>query len=65
MNIIEPSTFRISAPHFVAGGMFSPKMDSRYKIVVEAAPIIKYMLGWQSYKVEEYCRKKKWEIEIN
>lgn len=64
MNTIDGPFFRISAPHFVAGGELRPKMDSRYLIVVEAAPIIKYMEGWQSYKVEEYCRKKNWKIEI-
>lgn len=38
---------RIEAPHFVAG------------LIIDA-PIVKYMIGWNTAKVKEYCNKKNW-----
>lgn len=46
----------IEADHFVAG--ISLKNDQ----VVEAAPILKYMHGWQRSRVESYCDTKNWKV---
>lgn len=51
-----PTTvLQLEAPHFTAGVLVR---DDR---VVEAAPILKYMLGWSRGRVEKYCDKKSWE----
>jgi len=50
--------FRISSPYFVAGAV------TKQSRVVKAAPIIKYMIGWHSLKVVQYCKKKGWEWEL-
>jgi len=51
-------TFRIVAPHFVAGG----DIDDETENVIKAAPIIKYMLGWHATQLTEYCWKKQWQL---
>jgi hypothetical protein len=33
-------------------------------VVVEAAPIVKYMKKWSRDQVREYCKKRGWEISI-
>jgi len=48
---------RITAPHFTtalvaAGG-----------VVIEAAPILNYMMGWNGAEVARYCRAKGWTWE--
>jgi hypothetical protein len=48
---------RIVAPHFVAG------LDARAGRVVNAAPIIRYMMGWDGAQVAAYCARKGWEWE--
>lgn len=47
---------RIEAPHFVTGVVIEGWHVTR------AAPIVKYMKGWDANHVEEYCRRKGWEI---
>lgn len=47
---------RICAKHFVAGIVL------RGAVVIEAAPIVRYMLGWHARRVASYCRSKGWEI---
>lgn len=47
---------RIEAPHFVCGIVL------RGSAVVEAAPIVRYMIGWQARKVRSYCDGKGWRI---
>ena len=49
---------RITAPHFCVGLLF------RNQVVVEAAPIVKYMRGWNGAAVEAYVKKKRWKAEI-
>ena len=34
------------------------------EVVVEAAPILKYMIGWTCSRVMGYCTYKNWEYEI-
>ena len=48
--------YQIMAPHFCAG--FVMKED----VVVNAAPIIRYMMGWSYRKVQAYCQKKNWQL---
>ena len=31
-------------------------------VVIEAAPIIKYMKGWKRDSVRSYCKERKWEV---
>ncbi|MBF0102055.1 MAG: hypothetical protein HQK77_14225 [Desulfobacterales bacterium] len=49
---------RITAPHFVAG------LEIKDRIVVRAAPIIRYMVGWPIGTVKDYCDKKGWKFEV-
>jgi hypothetical protein len=46
---------RITAPHFCAGLVFD-----RAGYVTEAAPILKYMIGWHISVVERYVGRKGW-----
>ena len=48
---------RITAPHLCAG------LVLKDDVVIEAAPILKYMQGWTYNKVLNYCWLKKWNIE--
>ena len=47
---------RITTPYFVAGVVVET-------VVTEAAPIVKYMIGWTAEAVCSYCQKKGWKIE--
>jgi hypothetical protein len=49
---------QITAPHFCAG------LETRSGVVQRAAPIIKYMKGWHTEKVREYCAKKSWKLKL-
>jgi len=48
---------RIVAPHFVAGLIHH---DGR---VVEAAPILRFMVGWSGRQVAGYCARRGWAWE--
>jgi hypothetical protein len=50
--------YTINAPHFNAGIMVDDKFT-----VVQAAPIIRYMIGWDLGDVMEYCEKRKWDFQ--
>lgn len=45
----------IDAPHFCAGVILN-----RFGRVIEAAPILRYMLGWSRSRVESYVHAKRW-----
>lgn len=45
---------QITAPHFCAG------VVAREGIVREAAPIVRYMTGWDGKRLAGYCRTKGW-----
>ena len=47
---------QIKAPHFTAGIVL---VDD---VVTEAAPIVKYMIGWHRNYVRHYCQQKRWQI---
>lgn len=48
---------QITAAHFCAGLVMDEK-------VTEAAPILRYMIGWSSKRVIEYCMRNGWTMEI-
>lgn len=48
------SLLRISAPHFCAG----------VEIGGRVAPIVSYMHGWSLQRIEAYCVKKRWQVEV-
>lgn len=52
------SVYRIVAPHLCAG------LVVVNGIVTEAAPILKYMRGWQITRVRGYCNHKGWTVEM-
>lgn len=45
----------ITAPHFVAGVCMNHQ-----DVAVRAAPILKYMVGWDFPRIESYVAKKGW-----
>ncbi len=49
---------RVVAPHFVAGLVVE---DGK---VTEAAPILRYTLGWPQQKASRYFRSKGWKAHI-
>ena len=49
--------YQITAPYFTAGLVLIQG------IVTDAAPIIRYMLGWQEARMKRYVAHKSWEIE--
>lgn len=50
--------YTVDAPHFNAGFEYSLVKEE----VVNAAPIISYMIGWDMFRVKAYCKNKGWEI---
>lgn len=50
---------QVTAPHFCAG--FG--VDVEMKTVCDAAPIIRYMVGWTANRVADYCYGKGWKVE--
>jgi len=49
---------RITAPHFCAGAIF------RHGKIVEAAPIIKWMIGRSVADMRRYCEQMAWRFEM-
>jgi len=49
----------IDAPHFYAG------VTLKNHVVIKAAPIVKYMIGWNVERVGAYCTQKNWKILIS
>ena len=45
---------RIVAPYFVAGIVLEEG------VVIEAAPIVRYMMGWSGMRVRSYAKRKHW-----
>lgn len=54
---IKEEILQIDAPHFCAGVVLYNKQ------VVQAAPILSYMIGWQLQRVIGYVKKKCWKWE--
>jgi hypothetical protein len=49
--------YRIEAPHFTAGFI------TRYNIVEESAPILRWLVGSHLTWVKDCCRRKGWQLE--
>ena len=49
---------RIAAPAFVAGAVLVGGF------VVNTAPIIRFMVGWDYDKVIAYCRRRRWQTQL-
>lgn len=45
---------QITAPHFCAGIV---AVDG---LVIAAAPIVRYMVGWDGRRMRDYCCRKGW-----
>lgn len=54
----SPLLVRVVAPHFVAGFIVT---NDR---VTEAAPIIRYLVGWESKRVRDYIARKGWRASV-
>ncbi len=50
---------QITSRHFCAAVIIDTNTDS----VIEAAPILKYMIGWRVHKVSDYCLCNSWKIQ--
>ena len=50
---------QITAPHFCAG----IGVDTEEKVVVDASPVVRYMVGWTARRVHDYCCGKGWKVE--
>ena len=46
-------TLRILAPHFVAGIVLGER----------AAPIVRFILGWNERRIRDYCARRRWRVE--
>lgn len=55
--MINPLLGRIESSYFVAG------IEVENNLVINSAPIIKYMIGWHVDRVWEYCLRKNWNLE--
>ena len=51
------STVRIISPHFCCGIVVKERK------VIEAAHIVRYMTGWSSQRVRDYCDQKGWKYD--
>ena len=47
---------RVVAPHFVAGAL----VNDQTGVVVEAAPILRYTIGWTGRNLRAYACRKGW-----
>ncbi len=47
----------IDAPHFFCGVVL------REDKVIQAAPIVRYMLGWNAQRLKRYCQRRGWRVE--
>ena len=50
---------QITAPHFCAG----IGVDTEEKVVVDASPVVRYMVGWTARRVHDYCCDQGWKVE--
>jgi len=49
---------RIKSSYFVAGIIIENGT------VIQAAPIVGYMIRWRHQRVMDYCRKKRWILDV-
>ena len=53
-----PILVRVVAPHFVAG------VAIQDGVVVKAAPIMRYAIGWTGVRLRTYIKRKGWTASI-
>jgi hypothetical protein len=53
---------QITAPHFCAGAVFH--VHNGAWVCSQAAPILRYMVGWDSARVKSYCDRKGWRYVL-
>jgi hypothetical protein len=53
---------QIDAPG--AEGNFTCGIVLRGNVVIEAAPIVKYMRRWSRARVRDYCRGRGWQVSV-
>jgi hypothetical protein len=53
---------QITAPHFCAGAVFVVNQSRAWECV-QAAPIIRWMVGMSSEEAKAYCHRKGWKWE--
>jgi hypothetical protein len=67
-NLTVPvvTTIRIEAPHFTAAVdlTYNARREPPGRVVVKAAPILRYMLGWPESRVFDYCATKGWRAQV-
>lgn len=56
--------YQVKAPHFCAGIEVIEKMDARYPIIIDAAPILRYTIGKSFPWFQNYCKQKEWELTL-
>lgn len=61
--------YQIHAPHFTAAVEIAPLKDGDGDVTGEwtvdnAAPILRYMMGWRAESVMKYVDRKGWEIQF-
>jgi len=49
---------QVTAPHFCAGVVLTND------VVTEAAPILRYMVGWSRDRVRDYASGKGWQVKV-
>jgi hypothetical protein len=59
MDATPSLLLQISAARFTAGLVLDAQL-----CVVEAAPILRYMLGWPVTRVAAYCKTKGWRGRV-
>lgn len=50
---------RIEAPHFVAAALWRREESGRWRCV-DAAPILRYMVGWDAGRARAYLDRRGW-----
>ncbi len=54
-----PYLWCITAPNFTAGIETTAEGN-----VIDAAPIVRYMVGWGLSRVSMYCRHRRWNLDL-
>lgn len=50
--------FQVLAQHFTAGVVF----DLETRKIIETAPILAWMKGWEFERFKNYCKSKRFEV---
>ena len=64
MKIVTETLAEIDAPKTKRRGRFNAGIVLWDDKVIEAAPIVKFMKGWQRDAVRRYCVRQGWAITV-